>query len=178
MHNIDTFVGRKTMIVGDINTGKTARTLAILQHFMDAGWAAHITVIDLAPDAHGNVGGKMPVPADAPLRHLTGPVVPPRLTAANDEQAQQLAHANALMINGLFEHFKARPSKILFINDASLYLQAGAMRPFQAVLELPDTVILNAYLGDSFPDSPLTRRERKMAQELIRLCDRIIRTDN
>ena len=88
MAKIDTYISQKTLIVGDINTGKTVRTLEILQQFVDSGWADQITVIDLAPDAHGHVGGKMPVPETAALQYLTVPIVPPRLTATSGAQAQ------------------------------------------------------------------------------------------
>ena len=178
MDKIDTNISHKTLFVGDINTGKTARTVRILQHFVDAGWAANITVIDLAPDAHKNVGGKMPVPEKTALQYLTGPIVPPRLTATNDDQAQELAQANAHLAEDLFQRFTVRPSKILFVNDASLYLQAGNIERFQAVLEIPTTAILNAYYGESFPDSALTRREKQMVSALIRLCDHVIYTSN
>ena len=178
MDKIDTYISQKTLFVGDINTGKTARTLEILQQFVDRGWADQITVIDLAPDAHGNVGGKMPVPEITALQYITVPIVPPRLTATNDDQAQKLARANAQLIEDLFLQFTAHPSKTLFINDASLYLQAGNIEHLQAVLDIPATAILNAYYGQSFPDSALTRREKKMVSALIRICDRVVYTSN
>jgi hypothetical protein len=176
MDKIDTYLSQKTLIVGDINTGKTARTGRILQLFVDAGWDADISVIDLAPDVQGNVGGKMPVPEKAALQYLTGPIVPPRLTATNDDQAQKLARANAQLIEDLFQSFSAHPTEILFVNDASLYLQAGNIERFEAVLGIPATVVLNAYYGESFPDSALTRREKQVVSELIRLCDHITYT--
>jgi hypothetical protein len=176
MDTIDSFKGKKTLIVGDINTGKTARTVKILQHGLSAGWGPFITVIDLAPDAMGGVGGKIKMPELEGLQYFTGPIVPPRLTATDTDQAQLLAQANARAIDRLFEQFNAHPSKILFVNDASLYLQAGAMTRFQAVMEKAETVVMNAYLGNSFPDSALTRREKRMILTLIQFCDHIINT--
>jgi hypothetical protein len=178
MDKIAKYISKKTLLVGDINTGKTARTLEMVHRLVDGGWAGQITVIDLAPDTHGSVGGKMPVSETTALQYLTGPIVPPRLTASNDDQAQKLARANAQLAEDLFLQFTTHPSEILFVNDASLYLQAGHIEHLQAVLDIPATAILNAYYGDSFPDSALTRREKKMVSELIRLCDRVIYTSN
>jgi len=176
MDTIDSFKGKQTLIVGDINTGKTARTVEILRHYINAGWGPHITIIDLAPDLIKGVGGKMRVPDIKGLQYLTASIVAPRLTAVDEDQAQTLAHANARTIDGLFEQFRGHPSKILFVNDASLYLQAGGMKRFQKIMDKAETIIINAYLGSAFPDSALTRREKKMVLKLIELCDRIITT--
>jgi hypothetical protein len=176
MDKINLFNARKTLIIGDINTGKTARTLAILRRYLKAGWGSHITIIDLAPDPLDGVGGKMTVPDTEGLQYLTGPIVPPRLTAADSDQALALARANASTIAELFARFHTHPTRILFVNDASLYLQAGHMASFQAVLLKAETVVMNAYYGNSFPDSALTRREKRMVRKLIPLCDRIIDT--
>jgi len=176
MDTIDSFKGKKTLIVGDINTGKTAWTVKILQRCLSAGWGLHITVIDLAPDGLGGGGGKMKMPELEGLQYFTGPIVAPRMTATDAGQAQLLAQANARAIDRLFAQFDAHPSKILFVNDASLYLQAGVMTRFQAVLEKAETVVVNAYFGNSFPDSALTRREKQMVLKLIQFCDRIITT--
>lgn len=176
MHRIESYHARKTLIVGDINSGKTARTLEILRRYLAAGWAPHITVMDLAPEAMGKVGGKMPIPESKGLRYLTGPIVPPRLTAGNATQALLLAQENARRIVSLFESFAAHPTDVLFVNDASLYLQAGDLTRLQSVMDIPETVILNAYLGDSFPDSALTRREKRRVLELMQYCDQVIPT--
>jgi len=176
MDTLAEFNDRKTLIVGDVNTGKTARCIAILQQFIAAGRARQITVIDLAPDAVGNVGGKLTVPGRPGLRYLTRPIAAPRLTAADEKQAQALARANARSIERLFEGFLAHPSDILFINDASLYLQAGDPSRLLAVIAMAPTVVMNAYMGTSFPDSALSRREKQMVQLVSRHCDRIVST--
>ena len=176
MDTIDSFKGKRTLIVGDINTGKTARAVEILQRLIKTGWGPHITVIDLAPDLIEGVGGKMTVPEIKGLQYHTASIVAPRLTAVDEDHAQMLAQANARTIVGLLEHFRGHPSKILFVNDASLYLQAGGMKRFQAAMEKAETVVMNAYFGSSFPESALTRREKKMVLKLIQLCDRIITT--
>ena len=176
MDTIDTYKARKTLIVGDTNTGKTARTIEILQLFLTAGLGAQTTVIDMAPDVIGGVGGKMPVPRMKGFRYLTETIVAPRLTAADENQAQALAQANARAIAKLLDCFSVQPSDILFVNDASLYLQAGDLAHFLAVLNKAETVVLNAYFGDSFPDSMITRREKRLVRRLIENCDYTIVT--
>ncbi len=62
--------------------------------------------------------------------------------------------------------------KILFVNDATLYLQAGTLEHFKKVL---NAAIINAYEGERFGDSELTRREKQLTRELMQHCNRVIR---
>lgn len=166
--------GRRTLILGDVNTGKTRLTRSILASFVKAGEAGHIALVDLAPDKVGEVGGKFPAPPPG-VWHLTTTIVPPRLTGADPGAIDRLAAANAGRIDTLFTDYLARPRPILFVNDATLYLQAGSLERFGALLDGADTAVVNAYQGRYFDESPLTRRERRRVEGLRRHCDRVIR---
>ena len=171
--NADDYRNRRTLILGDVNSGKTRLTAAILDAFTAAGEAGQITLIDLAPDPVGGVGGKFAPPA-AGVEHLTCAIVPPRLTGADDREIAALAAANADGIEVLMDRYLAHPRPILFVNDATLYLQAGSLERFGALLDSAVTVVVNAYCGVYFPDGPLTRRERRLTDILARRFDRVI----
>ena len=174
MENIDQYVNRMTVIVGDANSGKTIRTERILNLFLAKGCAGEIAILDLAPDPIRGIGGKLHPPPDHPLFYLTAHIYAPRLMGADENHTDQLARTNAENIEQLFREIQRRQKKILFVNDASLYLQAGDPDRFMAVLKTAATQIINAYYGRTFADSALSRRERKRVEDLMKQCDQVI----
>jgi hypothetical protein len=177
MKPIETYLNRRTLISGDVKSGKTARTLQILRGFIQAGYADRIAVIDMAPDNIGGIGGKMEPPADAPILYLTATIAAPRLTGVDEAHTRRLALQNARAIEALFEALRQQPREILFVNDASLYLQAGDLNSFLTILDTASTQIINIYCGGTFPDSALTRRERQLTEALVKTCDKTVHLD-
>ena len=88
MNVIENYLNRRTLIVGDVNSGKTGRTQKILEHFLKAGYGENIAILDLAPDSVDGVGGKMEPPLDEPVVYLTTSISAPRLTGKNKNHAQ------------------------------------------------------------------------------------------
>jgi len=174
MDNIDQYLNKMTLIVGDTNSGKTVRTERILKLFLVKGFAGEIAILDLAPDPIRGIGGKMQPPPDHLLFYLTAHIYAPRLMGADENHTEELARTNAEKIEQLFSKFEHLKKKILFVNDASLYLQAGDPDRFMTMLRAASTQIINAYCGKTFADSHLTRRERKRIEDLMKQCDRII----
>jgi len=107
--------------------------------------------------------------------YLSTQIAAPRLQGKNDHHVWQLAQANVRAIECLFKRLIEAKRKILFVNDATLYLQAGTFEHFERVLNSFHTVIINAYEGDRFGDSELTRREKKLTRSLKQRSDLIIR---
>ncbi len=175
MENIEIYLNRCTLILGDVKSGKTARTQKILEAFIDAGYAEKIAVIDMAPDRVRGIGGKMIPPAGAPILYLTTSIAAPRLTGVDEEDAGFLAGQNARALETLFDALHNQPKEILFVNDASLYLQAGDLEPFLAILATASTQVINAYQGKTFADSTLTQREGRLVESLLKTCDTILR---
>ncbi len=169
------YLYQRTLFLGDINSGKTFRTVQLLEMFIHAGYGPEIAVFDLAPDLVDGVGGKMKIEPHEKILYLTTTIAAPRLQGQNEEHTWRLAQANAQAIERLFDQFMARHRKIVFFNDATLYLQAGSLERLALVLNAADTAIMNAYHGDYFADSVLTRREKKLTHTLQQHCDRIIR---
>lgn len=174
MDNIDHYMNRRTIIIGDVNSGKTSQTLNILKLFLKAGHAKKIAILDLAPGNIQGIGGKMEPPLDEPLLYLTTSILAPRLTGKDEHHTLKLAEKNATAIEKLFTKFYRQKRELLFVNDVTLYFQAGDFERFTKILDTTSTQIINAYYGHTFSDSELTRREKNLTEELMKLCDQII----
>lgn len=171
---ISRYLHRRTLIAGDVNAGKTTRTVSILDLFLEAGLGERTAILDLAPDPIRGVGGKLPHPSDASLLYLTDRIAAPRMMGSDTEHTRRLARDNARTIEVLFRQLKENPREILFINDATLYLQAGRPSLLYETLASSTTQVINAYYGSAFEDSELTRRERALTEALMESCDEVI----
>jgi len=167
-------MNRRTIIIGDVNSGKTFQTLNILKLFLKAGHAKKIAILDLAPGNIQGIGGKMEPPPEEPLLYLTTSILAPRLTGKDEHHTLKLAEKNATAIEKLFAKLYQQKREILFINDATLYFQAGDFERFINILDTTPTYIINAYYGQTFSDSELTRREKILTEALMKRCDQII----
>ena len=174
MDPIRQYINRRTLIVGDVNTGKTKKTVEILTAFVEAGHAGDIAVLDLSPDPVAGVGGKMKLPQDPPLLYLTASIHAPRMTGRDARHMRQLAHENARVIEAMCVRLLGVAKTIIFVNDATLYLHAGDLKRFWDILKPFPTQIINAFWGDRFADSALTRREKQLTQSLMAGCDNVI----
>lgn len=174
MENINHYLNRRTIIVGDVNSGKSSKTLNILNLFLKAGLAEKTAVLDLAPGDFQGIGGKMEPPRGEPLLYLTTPIFAPRLTGKDECHTLKLAEKNAMAIEKLFKKFKQHKKDILFINDVTLYFQAGDFERFVETFDSISTHVINAYYGHTFSDSELTRREKNLTEKLMQRCDQII----
>jgi len=174
MNRIKPYLGKRTLILGEVNSGKTEKTRHILEAFVRAGYAEHLTVLDLSPEPVGHIGGKIKVPAGRPLLHFSPTIFAPRLSGGNPDDIQRLALQNARMIEKLFPEIERQKRKILIINDATLYFHAGDLSRFMALLDTASTQVINAYWGDTFEDSTLTQREKRLTRQLKAACDEIV----
>ena len=78
----------------------------------------------------------------------------------------------------MLEVFDTEPSRILFINDVSLYLQRGSLDRLWETLLKADTVVANGYVGERLKDdlgTGLSRDERRRMDELASRVDVVIR---
>jgi len=172
--DIARFLGRKTLLAGDVNSGKTTKTKDILRQFLAAGYAQDLAILDLAPDSIRGIGGKLSLDTAPDVLYLTDHIAAPRLMGRDAAHTLELATNNARTIEKLFTRLGRHSRDFLFINDATLYLQAGNMDLFLGLLAKSSTTIINAYYGNSFDDSELTRRERQLTNILMENCDTIL----
>ncbi|MCX8181863.1 MAG: hypothetical protein N3D12_01965 [Candidatus Methanomethyliaceae archaeon] len=175
-----TLIGKKTLIKGDVGTGKTRLTENILQTAVKFLPPGHITVIDLAPQrmivGDLRVGGSISVPNE--VKYLRpSKVWAPRLEGKTKEEVTALARANARSIEAIFDFFTRSPSPVLFINDLTLYLHAGSLERLLETIKLADTFVGNAYEGRKLQEdkgSGISERERLLLKKLEGFMDVII----
>jgi len=108
------------------------------------------------------------------VRYYTGKIAAPRLTGKTSEEVQMLAAQNARMIEEIFSEYMRHPARALFMNDVSIYLQAGDLENLLALVYATPTVVMNGYYGDSLGGGSLTVRERKYMKALQERCDIVI----
>ncbi len=175
------YLGRKLLIVGEVNTGKTTLTARILEDFCRRGLGPRIAVLDLAPYVPPDiaaarrlkgVGGVLKVMGGCGVLAIHDRLEAPRLTSASQAEAMTKAAKNKALADAAWQRLDGRRD-ILFVNDASMYLQAGSAAELIAHLEAAHTAIVNGYFGERLGDGELTRRERT---EMARLRDWFERT--
>ncbi len=166
--------GSWTLIAGEVNSGKTRLLRQIIAAFAAQG-AGPLALVDMAPETTRGVGGKLSPPPGVELALYAPPVAAPRLTGRTPEQVRALARQNAARLEEVFAAYLAAPAAVLFINDVSLYLQAGDPARLYAVLEATPTVVINGYMGDSLGGGELGRVEQERMRQLAARCARVIR---
>ena len=112
------------------------------------------------------VGGKLTAPCEG-VAYLAAPIRPPRLTAKTEAEALLLARENAATIDRLLEEFQGSGRDILFINDVSMYLQAGSADELLRRIEPARTVVANGYYGRKLGGGALSAREAEEMTKLI-----------
>jgi len=172
--NLTTYRNRRTLFLGEVNSGKTTRTREILLAVLREDEEG-IALFDFAPEKIGGVGGKIFLAEEDRRRiWLEAPrIVPPRLTAKTEEEAWELARGNFRRIEESFERLPAREWKLFVLNDVSLYLQAGRADQLLARLQPFPTVVMNGYYGRYFGEGPLSLREREQMDLLKAACHQV-----
>lgn len=184
MIQTEDFFGLFTLIVGDINRGKTTLTKRIIESYCRERNGA-ISVVDLAPNlpqqdlvgkvGKKGVGGKLDVSSFPYVCYFHGQIHAPRLTAADEARTEVLARSNAQTIEALFKEVLKEEPDALFINDCSLYLHAGDPRQLLIWIRSANTTVVNGYEGHSLGEGPLSIRERDGMAFLKEQCDQLIR---
>ena len=171
---VEEFRNKKTIIIGEVNTGKTNFLLNILKGFLKEG-EKEIALIDMAPESIKGIGGKIDDENINTIKYYTAQIVAPRLTGKTVEEVETFARHNAELIDEIFVEYLKSPTKVLFINDVSIYLQAGDLNELLALLHSTPTAIMNGYYGSSLGGGKLGERERENMKALQSRCDRVIK---
>ena len=175
---------RFTLIVGEVNTGKTTLTGQLLNAYCRAR-KARVAVVDMAPDiprpdvkgqaATSGVGGRLKVQISPHIRYFHQRIHAPRIMGRDEGEALDLAAENERRIARLFSDALQTKPDAVFVNDCSLYLHAGDATQLLEWIKRPATAVVNGYYGSSLGDSLISSRERKGMQYLMKHCDRLIR---
>ncbi len=171
--SIHEFRNKKTLIVGEVNSGKTRYMASILERFFDEG-IRDLTVIDMAPISVKGIGGKMGVPPRHSAQYYTAEIAAPRLMGKTIDETEMLARRNAGLLDEIFSGYLKKPGEVLFINDVSIYLQAGDLDKLLSYIQSTPTVVMNGYYGSSLGGGELGKREREQMTTLRDSCDNVI----
>lgn len=164
-------LGQRLLIVGDINTGKTTLCRRWLDVVCQQGLGEQTAVIDMAPHITEalalekgvvGAGGYLRAAPESGVLDLRADLDPPRLSSKTETEAMAKAQRNADSINALFAKLRSDQRDILFINDVTLYLQAGSAQNLIDHIDAvgPSTLVVNGYWGERLGGGELTRREK------------------
>ncbi|OYT67749.1 MAG: hypothetical protein B6U65_02240 [Candidatus Wolframiiraptor sp. EX4484-121] len=173
-------VGRKTIIVGEIGSGKTLLLSRFLDELVRSGLKDKITVIEMAPNM-GEVGGTV----ENYTRNVTfvkylkpWRIIPPRTMGKDREEVIRYARLNMLALKPLIEEYLRNPTEILLINDLTIYLHAGEVEDVIQLINISKTFTATAYEGERLADdkgSGITDRERRSLDRLKGLVDDVLK---
>ncbi len=171
------FLGKRTLIVGDVGSGKTRYTAEILSYLLLS--REGVTVIDMGPERRG-IGLPLTRYVDIPnwVRYLRPKSLrAPRLEGKNADEVLRLAKHNLEVIRPFLLIYQEEPTSILVMNDLSIYLQAGPLEDILNCIRESSTFLGNAYYGSNLAEdkgSGISYRERVLVEELMRGMDYVI----
>jgi len=181
---VNEILGRKVLIVGDVGTGKTALTVQIFEKLIDLGLENDITIIDMAPKTFfisgKRVGGKLDEYTDLvkKVKYLAPSVVyAPRLTSKSSQELLYLVKENVKNLDPLIDEYIRNSTKILIINDLSIYFHAGDLSKILQCLSKAETFLANSYYGKTLKNdfnTGVSYRERNLVKKMMRYMDRVI----
>ncbi len=178
---LEEILNKRTIIIGEIGHGKTRLTAKILDELINKIDPKNITVIDMAPTTVIGIAARISAYTNAvsKVRYLVPSIIrAPRIEGKNKEEVIYLANLNKDSIEPLIQCFLNKPTKVLIINDLSIYFHAGDINKILECINIAETFIANAYYGESLPNdknSSISERERKLIEELIKNIDIVIK---
>ena len=169
-------LGKRILVIGDVNTGKTTLCKRWLNELCQQGLGARIALIDMAPTIPPELalkrgivgaGGELRAPAGSEVLDLRAPLEPPRLSSSTESEALEKAERNAQIIATLISRLEPQRD-ILFINDVTLFLQARSAASLIEAAEFDKrtTLIVNGYRGERLGGGALTRHETAEMSQL------------
>jgi len=168
-------IGKRVIITGEVGVGKT-RLLASLIDEAASEPDLRVVILDLAPEAHigsETIGASVKTYARK-LHHVKylrpNIVYAPRLQGRSREEVLDLAAKNASSIEPILITLASDPPDTLFIDDLTIYLQAGKIEPLIKLISITRTFIATAYKGKRLLDykgSGLSRVEKCRLESLL-----------
>ena len=169
-------LGKRILVIGDVNTGKTTLCQRWLSELCRQGLGTRIALIDMAPTISRELalkrgivgaGGELRAPEGSRVLDLRAHLEPPRLSSSSESEALEKAAHNAQLIEALIGRLEPRRD-ILFINDVTLFLQARSAASLieSAGFDRRTTLVVNGYRGERLGGGALTRHETAEMSEL------------
>jgi len=176
-------LGKKTLILGETGSGKTKLAAKLLQELITQVRPEEITVIDLAPQRIGEIGGKITdyINITDRVKYFSPKeVYTPRLAGTSLKQVLHYAELNRKNIEPLLSSFIRNVTEVLVLNDITLYLHLGKLETVLKCVRLAETFLATAYYGSKLAEdlgTGISSRERQMTDKLATSMDLTIRID-
>lgn len=170
-------LGKKVLILGEAGSGKTKLAAQLLQELMMLVNPEEITVIDLAPQRVGEIGGKLTeyVNVNSRVRYLSPEnVYTPRLAGASPKQMLHYAELNRKNMEPLLNKFIRNVTEVLVLNDATLYLHSGKLETILKCVRLANTFLATAYYGSKLAKdlgTGISSKEKQLTDKLATSMD-------
>ena len=177
-------LGKKVLILGETGSGKTRQAAKLLAEFMTLVNPEKITIIDLAPQRTGEIGGKIAdyLNIHGEVKYLSPKnVYTPRLAGKSPEQILRYAELNRKNMEPLLEKFVRNATDVLVLNDVTLYLHSGELENVLKCVKLANTVLVTAYYGSKLANdlgTGISPRERKLTEKLASFMDLVIKINS
>ena len=174
-------LGKKVLILGEAGSGKTKLAAQLLQELLTLVNPEEITVIDLAPQRVGEIGGKLTeyVNVNSRVRYLSPKdVYTPRLAGTSPKQVLHYAELNRKSMETLLNRFIQNVTEVLVLNDVTLYLHSGKVETVLECATLAGTFLTTAYYGSKLArdlGTEISSRERQLTNKLASFMDLSVR---
>ena len=174
-------LGKRVLILGEVGSGKTKLAAKLLRELMMLVNPEQITVIDLAPQRVGEVGGKLTeyVNINSGVRYFSPKnVYTPRLASTSHEQLLHYAELNRKSMEPLFNMFIRNVTEVFVLNDVTLYLHLGRLETVLKCVKLARTFLTTAYHGSKLTKdlgTGISSRERQLTDKLATFMDLTVR---
>jgi len=179
--DLNILVGKKTLIYGETNTGKTFFTAKFIQYLLEIKNfnPKDISVLDFAPKLVNfnnlKIGGRIQDYYENSLNcnniKFIGEIIPPRLKANNKREMYKNICHNFNKIHEIMDTYNSSPTPVLIINDISLFLHLGSNQYLINTINKSDTFFGNSYYGSSISSKfskLISIREKKKVESLIK----------
>lgn len=165
-------IGKHTLIVGDVHSGKTLLMSDLLKQALKNPPRDRIVVLDFAPNVRtdeGIIGKRLKIPTSKHIDYIAPQHVhAPRLEGRDAKEVLLLAEKNRSEIDAVLRKVDGR---IVFLNDATLYLHSGTADTLIRIADKSETFIANAYKGKRLSNDKGSGVSLHEAEELRRLAE-------
>ncbi|MCW3993626.1 MAG: ATP-binding protein [Candidatus Bathyarchaeota archaeon] len=170
-------LGKKVLILGEAGSGKTKLAAQLLRELMMLVNPEEITVIDLAPQRVGEIGGKLTdyVSITGGVKYFSPKnVYTPRLSGTSPKQVLHYAELNRKNMESLLNRFNRNITEVLVLNDVTLYLHSGKLETVLECVRLANTFLATAYYGSKLAEdlgTGISSREKQLTDKLATSMD-------
>jgi len=173
-------MGHYTLLYGETDTKKTYFTAKFIQFLIETKKLnpKEISILDFAPPINVikniKIGGKIKDFYENSVIcnniYLEGDIIPPRLNSRNRKELYENACKNYKKTFKILKLFNDYPTKVLIINDISIYLHIGNKNLLLKAIEKSKTFFGNSYYGSSIKSdfaTLLSLREKRLVEYLM-----------